>query len=262
MRVTVLGSGQDGALPQVAADHDLDHAAREGSIPERTGPSLVVEVADRTLLCDVSPDFRVQWWNRTALPDAIALTHAHVGHYAGLVHFGKEVAAASPVELFATEPMLAFLAANAPWSALIDDRRLVASAEPVWAGHAIELIPVPHRLEFSDTVAVSIGQRLLWLPDVDSWEQWPEAVEVVEGHEVAFLDATFWSQNEIPGRSIDEIPHPLVPETIKTFAGVKTRIVLTHLNHTNPLCDPASAENRIVHEAGFEVAFDGMTMDL
>lgn len=262
MRVTVLGSGQDGAMPQVAADHPLDQAAREGSVPERTGPSLLVEEAGQTLLCDVSPDFRVQWWNRTALPDAIALTHAHVGHYGGLVHLGREAAAASSIELFATELMLSFLAANAPWSALIDDGRLVASPDPGWAGQTIELIPVPHRGEFSDTVAVSIGQRVLWLPDVDSWHDWPEADEVVARHEVAFLDATFWSEDEVPGRSIEQIPHPLVPETISKFAEVGTRIVLTHLNHTNPLCDPSSAENRIVHEAGFEVAFDGMAIEL
>ena len=121
---------------------------------------------------------------------------------------------------------------------------------------------MPHRGEFSDTVAVSIGRRALWLPDVDSWEAWPSAVEVVAGHAVAFLDATFWSPDEIPGRSIGDFPHPLVRETINKFAEVGTRVVLTHLNHTNPLCDPSSAENRIVHEAGFEVAFDGMTIEL
>jgi pyrroloquinoline quinone biosynthesis protein B len=262
MRLTVLGSGQDGALPQAAATHLLDYAAREGSIPERTGPSLLVEEDNQTLLCDVSPDFRIQWWNRSSLPDAIALTHAHVGHYAGLVHFGKEAAASDATRLFTTGSMYSFLASNAPWRALIDDGHLVASSESAWAGHEIELIPVPHRGEFTDTVAVSIGRRALWLPDVDSWEAWPSADEVVAGHAVAFLDATFWSPDEIPGRSIEDFPHPFVLETIQKFAGVETRVVLTHLNHTNPLCDPSSAENRVVHEAGFEVAFDGMTIEL
>ncbi len=262
MRLTILGSGQDGALPQAASSDPLDEAAREGSIPERTGPSLLVEEDNQALLCDVSPDFRVQWWNRRSLPDAVALTHAHVGHYAGLVHFGKEVAASDATRLFTTESMYSFLASNAPWSALIDDGRLVATSESIWAGNEIELIPVPHRGEFSDTVAISIGRRALWLPDIDSWETWPSAVEVVAGHAVAFLDATFWSPDEIPGRSIKDFPHPLVRETISKFAGVGTRVVLTHLNHTNPLCDPSSAENRFVHEAGFEVAFDGMTIEL
>lgn len=262
MRLTVLGSGQDGGLPQTSGTHPLDGAARDATIPERTGPSLLMEDGGRALLCDVSPDFRVQWWNRTSLPDTVALTHGHVGHYAGLVHFGKEAAAADGVRLVASDSMHAFLTANAPWSALLQDGYLVRSEDLTWAGHRIALIPVPHRAEFTDTVAVSIPGKVLWLPDIDGWDGWTEAETVVASHEVAFLDATFWSAEEVPGRSIDEIPHPLVPDTLERFADIATRVVLTHLNHTNPLCDPSSEATRRVHAAGFEVASDGLTIDL
>jgi pyrroloquinoline quinone biosynthesis protein B len=257
MRVTVLGSGQDGGLPQAGATHLLDTSARNGEIPERTGPSLLVEQGGETLLCDVSPDFRLQWWNRTGVPDAIALTHAHMGHYAGLVHFGREAIAAEEIDLHATPSMMTFLSDNAPWSALLGTR-LIPAAEPRWAGHAIDLVAVPHRGEFTDTVAVSIGGRVLWLPDIDGWGAWPEADEVIGAHDLAFIDGTFWSADEIPGRSTDDITHPLIPETLERFAGLSSRLVLTHLNHTNPLCDPSSPETAIVHGAGFEVAADGL----
>lgn len=262
LRITVLGSGQDGGLPQAASHHPNDVQAREGEIPERTGPSLLVEDGGERLLCDVSPDFRLQWWKRLESPGAIALTHAHIGHYAGLLHFGKEAMATHAVSVHASPRMLAFVEANAPWSALFLDGHLRAAETPEWAGHAIDLIPVPHRGEHTDTVAVSVGGRVLWLPDIDDWDAWADANEVLSSHEVVFLDATFWSADEIPGRSIDDIPHPLVPDTLERFGHLDNRRVLVHLNHTNPLCDPTSSEHRAVSDAGFEVAVDGLTVDL
>lgn len=262
MRVTVLGSGQDGGLPQAASTHDHDDSARIGTIPERTGPSLLIEEGRRSLLCDVSPDFRIQWWNRNAPPDAIALTHAHMGHYAGLVHFGKEAFSANEIPLHASERMLDFLTRHAPWSALLTARNLVPASEPTWAGHEIRLIPVPHRAEFTDTMAVSIGGQVLWLPDIDSWVQWPEATRVIAAHQIAFVDATFWSADELGRRPMKDIAHPLVGDTLERFADLDTRIVLTHLNHTNPLCDPGSPESGIVHDRGFELAADGLSFEV
>lgn len=262
MRITVLGSGQDGGLPQASADHPNDALAREGEIPERTAPSLLIEDAGRRLLCDVSPDFRVQWWKRTDPPDAIALTHGHMGHYGGLVHFGEEAMATTPIPVHASPSMLDFLSTHQPWRALFTDRHLRPAAGPDWAGHPVELIPVPHRGTHTDTMAVSVATRVLWLPDIDAWDLWDEADEVVSAHEVVFLDATFWSDDEIGDRAIDDIPHPLVPETLERFRHLDNHRVLVHLNHTNPLCDPTSPEHAEVYAAGFEVAVDNFTIDL
>ena len=258
MRVTVLGSGQDGGLPQAGARHPNDEAARAGELPERTGPSLLVEDGPARLLCDVSPDFRVQWWAREGLPDSVALTHAHMGHYGGLVHLGTEAAAAAGIALWASSRMVGFLRANQPWGDLLASGRL-QPATGSWEEHVIELIDVPHRAEHTDTVAVSIDRRVLWLPDIDSWDAWPASRDVVDRHELAFLDGSFWSADEIGGRSIDDIPHPLVPDTLQHFSGSPARIVLVHLNHTNPICDPTSPESAAVRDAGFEIASDGWT---
>lgn len=247
----------------MAAGHTNDQAARDGAIPERTASSLRVEFADqRTLVLDVSIDFRLQWWPYSRLPDAVALTHGHMGHYSGLLHFGRESASAIEVPCFVTDSMADHLTNNAPWSQLIELRNLSLrkGREHEWAGHHIELIPVPHRSEFTDTVAISVDGRLLYLPDIDSWTGWPDAVAVVRQHRVAFVDASFWSADEVPDRSLDEIPHPLATDTIERFGDIDTRMILTHLNHTNPLCDPTSRETQQVIELGFDVAHDGLTV--
>lgn len=261
MQITVLGSGQDGGLPQLGSDHPLDAAARRGLIPTRTGSSLLVEIGGARILLDASPDLRNQWAARSGLPDVMVVTHGHMGHYAGLVHFGKEAAAPTGLPLLVTPSLAAYLGNHEPWRTLVTGGYL--DPRPGFDHRAetrIRLLPVPHRAEHTDTVAVSVAGEVLYLPDIDSWDAWPEATEVVAEHSVAFLDATFWSADEVPSRDLAEIPHPLVPDTLERFADMDTRIVLTHLNHTNPLCNPDSPETAEVTARGFEVAFDGLVI--
>ena len=264
MRITVLGSGQDGGLPQLGAGHPNDRRAREGEIPERTAASLLVEVGGGRLLVDASPDLRVQWWGQVGVPDAVVLTHAHIGHYTGLVHLGLEAANARAVPAYVTSPMAGFLSTNAPWSRLVESRNLTLrpGLRHRWHDVDIDLIPVPHRDEFTDTVAVSLDGRALYLPDIDGWDRWPDAERVIGSHELALVDATFWSADEIPGTPMDRFPHPAVVDTIARFGHLSTRIVLTHLNHTNPLCDPGSPETGEALTAGFEIAHDGLMFEL
>lgn len=138
-RVTVLGSGQDGGLPQLESDHPHDRAASAGAIPSRTTSSVVIETDGLAPLCDVSPDVRHQVHQPI---DAIALTHGHMGHHAGLVQFGTEAVAVHGLPVVATPSMFGFLRANQPWAALFADGRLVPAAVP-----GVELVPVPHRGE-------------------------------------------------------------------------------------------------------------------
>jgi pyrroloquinoline quinone biosynthesis protein B len=166
--------------------------------------------------------------------------------------------------------MARFLESEAPWRLLVEQGHLdlrahepPASFEP-WADLSVSLIPVPHRHEASDTVAISINGSALYLPDIDSWGEWSEAEDVIGAHSTAFLDATFWSDTELPHRDMEAIKHPFVPDTLERFAHLapSRRLVLTHLNHTNPISDPASPEHAAVLEAGFEVAIEGLTIRL
>lgn len=262
MRVTILGSGQDGGLPQFGAGHPNDSEARSGTLLERTSSSVLVEVQGVSILLDIGPDARSQWWRRIGAPDAIALTHAHIGHYAGLVHLGREVMGASGTRCHMTAAMRAFLERNQPWRQLIDLGNIEPDTTNPYRSreYTVRLIDVPHRSEHSDTVAISVDDRVLYLPDIDDWGAWPLAESVIGAHELALLDGTFWSSGEL-GRQGD-VPHPPAVETMERFSHLDTTIVLTHLNHTNPLVDPTSDASAAVARIGWTVAQDGLVLEL
>ena len=297
--VYIIGSGQDGGLPQVGSRMVADMNARVDPLAVRLGPSICVvddgPFADasgsRCFLVDVSPDIKEQENRLLKLPayaartarnpfDGVLLTHAHMGHYAGLVHFGREGANCSKLPVWCTEKMAGFLSANAPWEQLVSlgniELRPVgatlaspASVEVIpRTGQApplqIRLIPVPHRGEYTDTVGISINETLLYVPDIDNWDAWPAAREEVSKHKISLLDATFYSRDELPGRDLSEISHPFITDTLKKFGDLTEgrRIILTHFNHSNPVCDPGSAEARAVQDAGFELAQEMMAVPL
>jgi len=283
LTVYILGSGQDGGLPQFGSRMVADMAARVDPLAVRLGPSICVLDDDgRCFLVDVSPDIKEQENRLLAVPayarragvnpfDGVLLTHAHMGHYAGLVHFGREAANCRSLPVYCTEKMASFLAANAPWEQLvslgnIELRPTGLSVPPIqpWPGLSIRAIPVPHRGEYTDTVGISINEKLLYVPDIDNWDAWPAAREEVAKHEVCLLDATFYSREELPGRDLREISHPFIADTLEKFKDLaqSRRIILTHFNHSNPVCDPGSKEARSVQAAGFQLAQEMMAIEL
>ncbi len=271
--LVVLGSGQDGGAPQLGS--------RSAAAGTRTASSIAITIdRERVLLFDATPDLRYQYLGLEALLDsrdartpfdAVFITHAHMGHYGGLMHFGKEAAATHMTPLHAPASVLEFLDANEPWATLLRSEHLVGHAtddtDVSYGPITVRGVPIPHRADFSTTVAYSIevDRRpwVLYLPDIDGWDRWPDAVDVIGSHPISLLDATFSDAGEVPGRSIEEIPHPLVTETIERFASVarERRILLTHLNHTNTLGAIGSPVRAAAEAAGFEVAFDGMRIE-
>jgi pyrroloquinoline quinone biosynthesis protein B len=242
--------------------------------------SSVAVVADdgRVLLLDCGPDLKhhervlrsVRSDVGTPPIDGVCLTHGHVGHYAGLLHLGREAAAVDAIPCWVTPSMASFLTADRPWRLLVEQGHLAlqtiepgASGTP-WDDLTITFIPVPHRREVTDTVAISVNGVALYLPDIDSWEDWPEAERVVSDHRIALLDATFWSPDELPHRDISAIGHPMVTDTLERFGHLAgdRRLLLTHLNHTNPLCASDAPERDVVRAAGFETALEGMVIPL
>ena len=113
-------------------------------------------------------------------------------------------------------------------------------------------------------VVAGPARRLLWLPDIDKWEKWDRRIQdVVKTVDVAFLDGTFFSADEIPGRSIADIPHPLVSETVSLLSieARKTKIFFAHLNHTNRLHWDRTEIQRLSKQ-GFNVAQEGQRIAL
>ena len=270
LHLILLGSGQDGGTPQLgSASQGAERSASSVALVTGTSPPI---------LFDASPDIRHQHARLRSErePDPgkepfsrVFITHGHMGHYAGLVHFGKEAASTSGIPLHADDTVLAFLAANEPWASLFTNGNLVAQAIPdggVDLGRVIvRAIRVPHRSDFTATSAFSVWVDdtpwALYLPDIDSWDQWADAEEVLASHALCLIDATFGSMDEIPGRSIHEIPHPLVGDTLTRFAHLTnhTEIVLTHINHSNALNDRQSDLTALALSLGFTIGADGMT---
>jgi len=251
----LLGIAQDGGVPQVGcccancSRAWVDPAFRQfvaclGLVDRANGQSWLI---------DATPDFREQLHAlHNLVPDCalagIVLTHAHTGHYTGLIHLGREAMGIRDLPVYATPRLASFLRDNAPWSQLVALRhielRLLTPGADTQLSPDLHLtaLLVPHRDELSDTLALVVHgptRRLFYCPDIDAWDRWEHNLrDFVAGMDIALLDATFFSADELPGRSLSEIPHPLVTDTAERLAGVDCDVRLIHLNHTNPLLAP------------------------
>jgi pyrroloquinoline quinone biosynthesis protein B len=270
----VLGSAQDAGVPQSSCACARCAAARdEPSLRRRPSCLGIVDSESGSgWLVDATPELGSQLAElQSAGGERLAgvfLTHAHVGHYLGLAQLGREVMDTAALPLHASSRMLGFLQSNEPWSQLF--RLGQVEPRPLEVGRPVELAPgltitpwsVPHRDEHSDTLAFVVegtGRRLLWLPDIDAWDDWDRKLEeVLDEVDLAFLDGTFWSQEELPGREIGDIPHPCVKDTADRLApGLLERraeVCFVHLNHSNPLLGPDPALRESLERRGFLVA--------
>jgi pyrroloquinoline quinone biosynthesis protein B len=205
-------------------------------------------------LIDATPDFTAQTAMLPAFPSAIFLTHAHIGHYTGLMYLGREGMNASGVQVHATPALSAFLRANEPWASLPVSWVTHEPGTRVFLeeGLSLESIPVPHRNEHADTVAyLVIGpeRRLLYLPDIDRWDI--DLSELLARCDLALLDGSFYSRDELPRQT--DVPHPPIEETLdrlKPDEAAKVRFF--HLNHTNPLLD-AEGPSALIAREGEEI---------
>lgn len=282
----VLGIAQDGGYPQAGTKENP--AWEDPSLRRLVACLGVVDPASgERFLVDATPDFPAQLHRLdlvvpvAATPGltGILLTHAHVGHYAGLIHLGREALGTRAVPVYTMPRMDAFLRANGPWDLLVRlgnvELRRLAHGVPMHLGARLTATPllVPHRDEYSETVAFRIAgprRTLLWLPDIDKWERWDaqgtRLEDVIAGVDVAYLDGTFFADGEVPGRSMAEIPHPFVRETIARLARLppaeRAKVRFVHLNRTNPLIRGDAAALAEVAAAGMRVAQEGEREEL
>jgi pyrroloquinoline quinone biosynthesis protein B len=287
----VLGSVQDAGFPQVGCytercnEGRALHAAGRGRFVSSL--ALVEPQEERFYLVDATPDITRQldlitdpaFRQRAAARrpfDGIFLTHAHIGHYTGLAVLGKEGMGIRETPVYCTEAMAAFLASNQPWQLMVEQGRLDLRPLAIDRWHRIDehldvqLWKVPHRDEFADTVGFVFrgpSSSLLYLPDINAWRAWDRDVaEAVAGVDVALLDGTFWSMDELPGRSVEDIPHPLMTQTMDALQEVvdqdMSRVLLTHLNNSNPALDDGGPQQAEVARRGFEIAREGMRFPL
>ncbi len=287
-RVRILGVAQDGGLPHAACSCTNCTAARTDPSRASGVASLGIIAADKAYLVDASPDIIAQLADlsdvRTLEPnrvdrtpvDGVFLTHAHIGHYLGLALLGFEAVNTNELPVWCSQKMGDFLTQNAPWDRLISQKNLALNVEQSGAavalpgGVQVTPIGVPHRAEYTDTYGYEISgarQRVLYIPDTSPWHAWSHPMEdVLEGVDVALLDGTFYSGDELPGRDLKQIGHPLMVDTMdrlqsRVDAGTLT-VIFVHLNHSNPALDPTSEARKTVEQRGFFVGVTGQEFPL
>lgn len=281
--LVVLGAGQDAGAPQIG------HAGDEGPVLLPSSLGLIDREEGKRYLFDATPAITSQLIELDTiyppmsgkLVDGIFLTHAHIGHYLGLAHLGREAAGAKGVPVYAMPRMAQFLRDNGPWNQLVElgniDIGEMSSSQSVVIGQGLIVVPfeVPHRDEYSETVGFMVltaGKTFLYLPDIDSWEAWQAASlsnslrNKVDAFDHVFIDATFWDDNELldengVGRDMSEIPHPRVTATMDMLQDMpperRARVHFIHYNHTNPIRYADSVESAEVEQRGFSVARRG-----
>lgn len=278
--IQILGVAQDGGYPHIGCEKSCCATAWQKSELRQWVVSfaLVDPVSLKWWLFEATPDIKEQlhYFNSITesrynfLPSGIFVTHAHMGHYTGLMQLGREALGSKAVPVYALDKMSKFLESNGPWSQLVSLNNIsihrLISDQPLTLTSAVQVTAfiVPHRDEFSETAGFKIDtgdRKYLFIPDIDKWEKWSKCiVDEVALVDVALVDATFYTATELPNRSMAEVPHPLVVETIKQFEDkndLKKRIYFIHFNHTNPLLW-SDVEKKVLKEKGFNVAETGM----
>jgi len=276
IEIVVLGAGQDAGAPQIGNYDDPGTELTPSSI------GVVDRINGERYLFDATPQItaqldaldRIEGQEGLAL-DGLFLTHAHIGHYLGLAFLGREAAGADGVRVFAMPRMAEFLRQNGPWEQLvrlgnIELHAMIAGEPTVLSDHlAVVPILVPHRDEYSETVGFILTTpetRALYVPDLDSWDEFEEISgtsleQLIARVDYALIDATFWDDGELGNRDMSEIPHPRVAQVTERLAPLpaneRAKVRFIHYNHTNPIREPMSEESRAVTDAGFGVARAG-----
>ena len=284
--LVVLGVAQDGGTPQAGTK---EHPGWTDPTFRRlaTCLALVDPVSGQRWLFDATPDFREQLHRLDEIAptegkpglDGILLTHAHMGHYTGLMHLGHEAMGSKGVPVYAMPRMADYLRSNGPWSQLVRyenvELRLLQRDATVQLNERVAVTPflVPHRQEYSEVIGLRIqgpSRSALFIPDIDSWEEWDEAGTRIEDMiaqvDIAYLDGTFFDDGEIPGRDMSGFPHPFITHSMSRFADLspeeKAKVRFIHLNHTNPALWSDSEAYKSVVEEGFYLAEEGERIDL
>lgn len=281
----VLGVAQDGGYPQTGCYRP--HCMRAWNDPTLKRLTSSIAVVDgkhgAKYLFDATPDMRQQLYNlHVEAPDSshtlagVFLTHGHMGHYTGLMHFGHEAIGADAIRVFAMPRMHDYLTDNGPWSQLVSFRNIelvrIEDGKQIILNDELLVVPlqVPHRDEYTETVGYRIdgpNKSALFIPDIDKWTKWDIDIrELVREVDYALLDASFFADGELPNRDMSQIGHPFVQESMELFADLaeedKAKIIFIHFNHTNPLLIDGSDAQKTVTALGFRFATEGMRLPL
>ena len=283
--ITILGIAQDGGFPHIGCSKDCCNAFYNGAESKKLVSCLgLVDLEHKKKwLFDATPDMpqqlqdlKTNHLDNGKIIDGIFLTHAHIGHYTGLMYLGFEALGGDKVPVYAMPRMKRYLENNGPWSQLVTYNNIelqdLKNDSTVILSAKLKVTPilVPHRDEFSETVGYIIqgeNKSALFIPDIDKWHVWNKnIIEEVKKVDYAFLDASFFRDGELQGRDMSKIPHPFTTETTSLFENesveVKSKIYFIHFNHTNPTILDSHYLKDSIQNLGFNFAKKGDIFNL
>ena len=281
--IYILGNTQDAGLPHIGCQHPFCEDSFN-VYEEHYTTSIAVVNTDlkKYILFEATPDITFQLNNlkknifdEFLLPESIYITHAHIGHYTGLMYFGREALGAKDLIVKVLPRMSNFLQNNGPWSQLVDINNIKIKeinfglSTNELSNIKVTPVKVPHRDEYSETAGYIIegkNKKALFIPDIDKWEKWDRNLsQLAKEFDFLLIDATFYDSKEI-NRDISEIPHPLVTETIDLLSGLdlknRNKVYFIHMNHTNMMLNPDSELSKLVTSKGFNIARLGQKLYL
>ncbi|HYV93028.1 MAG TPA: MBL fold metallo-hydrolase [Chitinophagales bacterium] len=288
--VVVLGIAQDGGYPQAGCNKECCKRYYDGKEKKHLVSCIAIvdPVSHERFLFDCTPDFPEQLHlldsifpalkdsiRTEKMMDGIFLTHAHIGHYTGLMFLGRETMNTSNVKVYVMPEMNQFIQNNGPWNLLVKLHNI--ELNPLHADSTIRLnerisvtpFLVPHRHEYTETVGYRIftqRKSVIFIPDIDKWASWDrDIVQIVKQNDLLFLDGTFFRNGEL-GHDMSSIPHPFIEESMKLFeslpANEKSKIHFIHFNHTNPAILNGSDAQHEIESNGFHVSREGEVIEL
>ena len=299
MILRVLGAGAGGGLPQWNCGCDLCTAARDGRIAPMTQSSVAVSVDGAGwVLLNASPDLRLQMQATPELHPrslrhtpvrAVIVTNGDVDHVAGLLSLREKTA----FDLYATPATRGVLADN-PIFGVLDpgmvrqrEIALEEAFEPV-PGLEVTAYAVPGKVplylegaDFEEGAATrlvgeqTVGLRLAgpggvvhYLPGCAEVPDWLR--DRLAEADAVFFDGTVWADDDMArsgagtktGARMGHLAMTGPEGSLARLAGLRGRRIYIHINNTNPVLMPGSAEAAAVAEAGWEIAQDGMEVSL
>ncbi|XLS30324.1 MBL fold metallo-hydrolase [Flavobacteriaceae bacterium M23B6Z8] len=277
--LTVLGTIQDAGYPHINHPEEFEKTGEQQLV---TSLGLVDAVHKKKWLFEATPDMPLQLHDLASnhlksnvIIDGIFLTHAHIGHYTGLMYLGREAMGARQINVYAMPRMKSFLESNGPWDQLVKLQNIrlksLKNEQAISLTNNLSVTPftVPHRDEYSETVGYRIqgpSKTALFIPDIDKWSVWEkDLVTEIKNVDVAFLDATFLADGEI-SRPMEEVPHPFIEETVMLLKdqpqSIRDKVIFIHFNHSNPVIDPRNKQRKELEKQGYRFAQLGTVFPL
>lgn len=268
MKVKVLGNVQDGGVPHLGCSCDVCEKAREDPREQKHVASLLLKENNEKdtirYLIDATPDIRFQITGDYL--DGVFISHANLGHLNGTLYFGEEGIDADRVSIYCNEGVENYMMNNDPFRMLVDRQNIEirnfenGDSEDLQGGE-ITVENHEHPQVNHDTTSYWIqGEKktLYYISDITEFNR--EILESIQKADIAIIDGTFYTENEID--RFEEVPHPPIKQTIKKTSDFDTEIHFTHLNHTNPALREDSEERISIEEQGYGVVEQGQVFEI